>query len=290
MKLLTYTTGTEPRFGAAIERDGLMGVIDLSSADSRLPPTLDAYLAEACAGRAVIERALARSDGPFLALASVRLLPPVTRPSKVLCIGLNYRDHAAEVKLDLPTSPTVFAKFASTLVGEGAAIVIPKQSHQVDYEAELAFVIGRRAHHVSESDAYAYIAGYTIFNDVSVRDVQMRTSQWTLGKAFDTHGPIGPWIVTPDEIPDPHVLGIRLRIGDELLQNSSTSQLVFGIPRLIAELSAVMTLEPGDIVATGTPAGVGFIKKPPRYLRAGERVRVEIDGIGALENPVTAES
>lgn len=289
MKLLTFTTGAAPRFGAAIEREGRTFVLDLAAADPSIPASFDAYLEAGSQARGAIERVIAAAASP-LPLASVRLLPPIARPSKVLCIGLNYRDHAAEVKLDLPTSPTVFAKFANTLVGDGASIVIPKQSVQVDYEAELAFVIGRRARHVAEIDAYGVLAGYTIFNDVSVRDVQMRTTQWTLGKAFDTHGPIGPWVVTPDELLDPHVLGIRLRVGDELLQNSSTDQLVFSIPRLIAELSAVMTLEPGDIVATGTPAGVGFIRKPPRFLRAGERVRVEIDGIGALENPVVSEA
>ena len=216
------------------------------------------------------------------------LLPPVVDPSKIVCIGLNYRDHAAEVKMELPQHVTVFAKWPNTLIGDGASIVIPAESHRVDYEAELAFVIGTRAHHVAEADAYDVIAGYTCFNDVSVRDYQMRTSQWTLGKVFDTHGPCGPVLVTRDEIPEPHALRIRCSIDGEMLQDSSTAQLVFGIPRLVAELSAVMTLEPGDIVATGTPAGVGTSRTPKRWIRAGERVRVEIEGIGALENPAVA--
>ena len=219
---------------------------------------------------------------------AVTLLPPVADPSKIVCIGLNYRDHAAEVKMDLPEYVTVFAKWPNTLIGDGAPIVLPAESHRVDYEAELAFVIGARARHVSEADAYGVIAGYTCFNDVSVRDYQMRTSQWTLGKVFDTHGPCGPVLVTRDEIADPHALRIRCSIDGEMLQDSSTAQLVFGIPRLVAELSAVMTLEPGDIVATGTPAGVGTSRTPKRWIRPGERVRVEIEGIGVLENPAVA--
>ena len=210
-------------------------------------------------------------------------------PQKIVCVGLNYRDHAEEQGVDLPERPLLFAKWPNTLIGDGAPIVIPKLSHRVDYEAELAFVIGKRAHHVAEQDADAFIAGYTCFNDVSVRDYQMRTSQWTLGKVFDTHGPCGPFLVTRDEIPDPQNLRIRCSIGGETLQDSSTAQLVFAVPRLVAELSAVMTLEPGDIVATGTPAGVGTSRTPKRWIRPGERVRVEIDGLGALENPAVAE-
>lgn len=224
-----------------------------------------------------------------IARAEVALLPPVPNPAKIACIGLNYRDHAAEVKMDLPQHVTVFAKWPNTLIGDGAPIVIPSLSHRVDYEAELAFVVGKRAHAVAEDDADAYIAGYTCFNDVSVRDYQMRTSQWTLGKVFDTHGPCGPFLVTRDEVPDPQNLRIRCSIGGETLQDSSTAQMVFGVRRLLAELSAVMTLEPGDVVATGTPAGVGTSRTPKRWILPGERVRVEIDGIGVLENPAIAE-
>jgi 2-keto-4-pentenoate hydratase/2-oxohepta-3-ene-1,7-dioic acid hydratase in catechol pathway len=192
------------------------------------------------------------------------------------------------VKLDLPEHVTVFAKWPNTLIGDGAEIVIPRQSHRVDYEAELAFVIGTRCKDVPEERAYDVIAGYTCLNDVSVRDYQMRTSQWTIGKVFDTHGPCGPVLVTKDEIPDPGNLRIRTIIGDETLQDSSTSQLVFSVPRLVAELSSVMTFEPGDIVATGTPAGVGTSRNPKRWIKPGERVRVEIEKIGAIENPAVA--
>ncbi|HWT05347.1 MAG TPA: fumarylacetoacetate hydrolase family protein [Xanthomonadales bacterium] len=282
MRLCTFRSSGEPLLGADTPR----GIVDLRAVDPQLPPTLRALLAAGTGALAQARRAIESArDEHVVARAAVTLLPPIADPSKIVCIGLNYRDHAAEVKLELPQHVTVFAKWPNTLIGDGAPIVIPAESHRVDYEAELAFVIGTRARHVAESDAYSVIAGYTCFNDVSVRDYQMRTSQWTLGKVFDTHGPCGPVLVTRDEIPDPHALRIRCSIDGEMLQDSSTAQLVFGIPRLVAELSAVMTLEPGDIVATGTPAGVGTSRTPKRWIRAGERVRVEIEGIGALENP-----
>jgi 2-keto-4-pentenoate hydratase/2-oxohepta-3-ene-1,7-dioic acid hydratase in catechol pathway len=221
-----------------------------------------------------------------LQMADVVFGPVVPDPEKVICIGLNYRDHAEETNHALPEAPNVFAKYSNTLIGDGQAIVIAAATSKVDYEAELAFIIGRRAKEVSEHEALSYVAGYTIFNDVSARDYQLRTSQWTLGKSFDTFGPIGPALVTKDEVPDPHALGIRLRIGDELLQDSNTSKMIFKVPALVAHLSSAMTLEPGDIVATGTPAGVGFTRTPPRFLQPGETVQVEIDSLGVLRNPV----
>jgi 2-keto-4-pentenoate hydratase/2-oxohepta-3-ene-1,7-dioic acid hydratase in catechol pathway len=285
VRLCTYRTNGDPLLGVETTR----GIVDVRAADPQLPPTLRALLAGGDEALARARRAAAGArDEHVVPRDAVTLLPPVGDPSKIICIGLNYRDHAAEVKMDLPEHVTVFAKWPNSLIGDGAPIVIPAESHRVDYEAELAFVIGMRARHVSEADAYGVVAGYTCFNDVSVRDYQMRTSQWTLGKAFDTHGPCGPVLVTRDEIPDPHALRIRCSIDGEVLQDSSTAQLVFGIPRLVAELSAVMTLEPGDIVATGTPAGVGTSRTPKRWIRPGERVRVEIEGIGILENPAVA--
>ncbi len=286
MRLCTFDLDGAARIGA--ERDGT--IVDLRAVDPDLPPTLRTLLAAgddalARAGRAA---ASARSDQRY-ARERVRLRPPIPDPEKILCIGLNYRDHAAEVKLELPQHVTVFAKWNNVLVGDGEPFVIPALSHRVDYEAELAFVIGRRAQQVAEDDAYAYIAGYTCFNDVSVRDYQMRTSQWTMGKNFDTHGPCGPFLVTRDEVPDPQNLRIRTIIGDETLQDSTTANLIFTVPRLLAELSALMTLEPGDMVATGTPAGVGTARTPKRWIKPGERVRIEIEGVGALENPAVAE-
>ncbi|HEX3466493.1 MAG TPA: fumarylacetoacetate hydrolase family protein [Candidatus Elarobacter sp.] len=267
------------------------GIVDLRALDPSLPATLIELLAQGDAGIDRARRALDGAGGRHAhARDAVELLPPVPNPAKIICIGLNYRDHAAEVKMELPQAVNAFAKWPNTLIGDGAPIVIPRESHRVDYEAELAFVVGKRARHVAEADAYGAIAGYMCFNDVSVRDYQMRTSQWTMGKVFDTHGPCGPFLVTRDEVPDPHALRITCSIDGEVLQDSSTSQLVYGIPRLLAELSEVMTLEPGDIVATGTPPGVGTSRTPKRWIRPGERVRVEIERVGVLENPAIADA
>jgi 2-keto-4-pentenoate hydratase/2-oxohepta-3-ene-1,7-dioic acid hydratase in catechol pathway len=222
-------------------------------------------------------------------LAAVKLLAPIPRPPKFICVGLNYRDHARETGLEIPTIPTIFSKFTNVVIGPGAPIVLPKNSKRPDYEAEFAFVIGQGGRHISAARALDHVFGYTIVNDVSARDFQMATSQWLMGKTFDTFAPTGPWIVTREEIADPHALDISLEIGGEVLQNSNTRELVFGIPALIEYISSVVTLEPGDIVATGTPAGVGFARKPPRYLRAGDEVVVCIQGIGELRNPVVDE-
>ena len=222
-------------------------------------------------------------------LSSVKLLAPIPWPPKFICVGLNYRDHAAETKMEIPKVPTIFSKFSSTVIAPGEAIVLPKISTKPDYEVELAFVIGKRGRHIPAADWAQYVFGYTIVNDVSARDFQMATSQWLMGKTFDTFGPMGPWIVSADEIPDPHSLDVGTRIGDEVLQKSNTRELIFKIPELVAYLSSVMTLQPGDVVATGTPAGVGFVRKPPRFLRPGEEVVVSVEGIGELRNPVVAE-
>lgn len=228
------------------------------------------------------------ADGEPVALAEVRLLAPVPRPGKVIGIGLNYRDHAAESGQPIPTAPILFPKFANSVIGPGEAIVIPPETEQPDYEAELGVVIGRTAHRVPRAEALSYVAGYTCVNDVSARDLQFESSQWMLGKAIDTFLPCGPWLVTADEIPDPQALGIRLTLNGEELQSSSTAQMVFGVAELVASLSRTMTLEPGDLIATGTPPGVGFARKPPIWLRDGDEVTVEVEGIGALTNPVRA--
>ncbi len=236
--------------------------------------------------------AMGRAPAPTGAahdLASVKLLAPVPRPPKFICIGLNYRDHAAEAKAEIPKVPTVFAKFRNAVVGPDAPILLPRVSTKPDYEAEFAFVIGRGGRYIPASKAMEHVFGYTIVNDVSARDFQMATSQWTIGKTFDTFGPMGPWIVTKDEIADPHALDISLEIGGEFLQKSNTREMIFKIPELIEYLSQVMTLEPGDVVATGTPAGVGFARTPRRWLKPGEEVIIRIEGIGELRNPVAAE-
>jgi 2-keto-4-pentenoate hydratase/2-oxohepta-3-ene-1,7-dioic acid hydratase in catechol pathway len=226
---------------------------------------------------------------PPFDFATAKLLSPIPRPPKFICVGLNYRDHAREAGLDIPSVPTIFSKFSNVVIGPGAPIVLPKISTRPDYEAEFAFVIGPGGRNIPASRALEHVFGYTIVNDVSARDYQMSTSQWLMGKTFDTFAPMGPWIVTADEIADPHALDISLEIGGEILQHSNTRELVFGIPALIEFISSVVTLEPGDVVSTGTPAGVGFARKPPRYLKAGDEVAIRIQGIGELRNPVVAE-
>jgi 2-keto-4-pentenoate hydratase/2-oxohepta-3-ene-1,7-dioic acid hydratase in catechol pathway len=218
-----------------------------------------------------------------------RLRAPIPKPPKIICIGLNYRDHAAEAKMAIPEVPTVFAKFANTVTGHMHPIVLPKNSAKPDYEAEFAVVIGKGGRHIPEARWREHVFGYTIVNDVSARDFQMQTSQWTMGKTFDTFAPMGPVIVTADEIEDPHKLAISLTLNGEIMQSSNTCNLIFGVPQLIAFLSSVMTLHSGDIISTGTPAGVGFARKPPRWLRPGDEVAIEVEGIGRLVNPVVAE-
>ncbi len=287
MKLVTFEYNGETRIGALAGDDH---IVDLTRVEPRLPQEMLGLLAGGADAMALARAALANApDSAHLARAAVTLKAPIPRPGKIICIGLNYRDHAAESNLPLPDFPTVFAKYANVVVGPGEAIVLPKVTEQIDYEAEFAFVIGRTAKHVTEADALEYVAGYLPFNDISARDYQMRTSQWTMGKTFDTFGPMGPCLTTADEIPDPHDLDIRLFVDGELLQSSNTRNLIFTVPQLIADLSAVMTLEPGDLISTGTPAGVGAARTPKRWLRAGETVRLEIEKLGVLENPVVNE-
>ena len=223
-----------------------------------------------------------------IALADVRLAAPVPDPQKIICLGLNYRDHAAESGQEPPTAPLWFAKFANSLLGSGEDVVLPAAHPEyVDYEAELAVVIGKPAHRVNSEQALSYVAGAMPFNDVSARDLQLQNPLWTSGKAIDTFAPCGPALVTLDEIPDIQDLGLRTRIDGELLQEGTTREQIFGVADAVAWLSRTMTLLPGDIIATGTPAGVGASKG--RFLRAGQTVAVEIDGLGTLSNPVVGE-
>lgn len=248
-------------------------------------------IAGGAASRAAIDSFLqavpARAGKP---LSEVVLLAPVPRPGKLVCVGLNYRDHAAEAKMEIPSVPTIFNKFASAVTGPGAPIILPRNSVKPDYEAEFAFVIGVGGRHIPAAEWRAHVYGYMCMNDVSARDFQLATSQWLMGKTFDTFAPCGPWLTTADEVEDPHNLEIRMEINGEVLQNSNTRHLIFDIPQLIEYLSSVFTLEPGDIVSTGTPAGVGFSHRPPRWLRAGDDVVVKIQGLGELRNPVVSEA
>lgn len=223
-------------------------------------------------------------------LSTVKLLAPIPKPRKLICVGLNYRDHAAETGSEIPAVPTIFNKFATSVIAPGENVILPKVSKSPDYEAEFAFIIGRGGRHIASESWKEHVFGYTIVNDVSARDYQRATTQWLMGKTFDTFAPMGPWIVTADSIPDPHDLDIRLEINGETLQDSNTRELIFKIPDLMAFLSSVFTLEPGDIVSTGTPAGVGVARKPPRFLQPGDDVVVKIPAIGELRNPVVAET
>ena len=214
---------------------------------------------------------------------------PVPRPGKVICIGLNYRDHAAESNMPLPEKPVVFSKFSTAVIAPGEPVVLPAGSHQVDYEAELAIVIGRHAKNVSADQAYDYVLGYTAFNDVTARDFQFADGQWQRGKSCDTFAPMGQAIVTTDVITDPHKLSIRLTLNGQTMQNSNTDQLIFSVPQLIEFISESITLEPGDVIATGTPPGVGFARTPPVFLKPGDEMEVLIEGIGGLGNPIVGQ-
>ncbi|MGQ0620449.1 MAG: fumarylacetoacetate hydrolase family protein [Panacagrimonas sp.] len=263
------------------------GVHDIGKHLPHAPGSMAGILESLATLRADFDR-LAKRPADH-ALADVQLTAPIPRPGKILALGLNYRDHAAEANMALPEHQTWFAKMTTATNGPFDPINLPRVSTRLDYEAELAIVIGQRAKHVSKEQARAVIAGYCAANDVSVRDWQLRTTQFVVGKSFDTHCPFGPWIVTADEIPDPQALGIRCTVNGEKRQDSNTREMVFDVFAMIEHLSQAMTLEPGDLILTGTPAGVGAVAKPPRYLKVGDVVRVEIDGIGAIENRVVAE-
>ncbi len=214
----------------------------------------------------------------------------IPRPGKIVCVGLNYRDHAAEGGQDLPKAPLLFAKWPNTLIGDGDPVVLPPESTQVDYEAELGVVIGAKAKRVSERDALDHVAGYICVNDVSARDLQFADGQWTRGKSPDTFCPVGPRLVPREEIADPQALAIRCLVNGQALQDSSTAQMIFSVAEIIAYTSQIITLEPGDLIATGTPAGVGVFRDPKVLLQDGDEVSVEIEGLGTLTNPITKES
>ena len=296
MKLVTFTARHDPASGTAVGAlvNGGAAVLDFRRAN--LPMPHEALTCFDLDG-SWLPRALEIAGRPpaadavvaVIAIEAVRVRAPVPRPGKLVCVGLNYRDHAAESKMPVPERPILFSKFATSVIGPGDAIVIPPSSEKVDYEAELAIVIGRRVKRATREEAARAILGYTIVNDVSARDFQFGDGQWQRGKSCDTFAPMGPSIVTADEIADPQTLGIRLRVNGRTLQSSNTNQMVFGAVDLVTFISETITLEPGDVIATGTPPGVGFARQPPVFLKAGDQVEVEIDGLGILENPVSAE-
>ncbi|HEY1581136.1 MAG TPA: fumarylacetoacetate hydrolase family protein [Terracidiphilus sp.] len=228
--------------------------------------------------------------GEELPVSTVTLLAPLRQPPRIFGIGLNYREHAVESKMAVQSVPTVFLKLSSSITGPDSDVVLWSNATQPDYEAELAVVIGKPGHRISKENWQKHVFGYTIVNDVSARGVQLATSQWILGKGFPTFTPMGPWIVTADELEDPHNLEIRLTLNDEVMQNANTRDLIFTIPELIAHISSIVPLEAGDVISTGTPPGVGLGRKPPRWLLPGETMSIEIDGIGTLRNRTRGES
>jgi 2-keto-4-pentenoate hydratase/2-oxohepta-3-ene-1,7-dioic acid hydratase in catechol pathway len=289
MKLATIQTAHGPRAALAVAD----GYIDLHATDPGLPSCVKTLLAASPAVRKAAAEVAGAKTAVKYAANAVKLLPPIPKPGKILCIGLNYRDHAIEGGKAIPNEPVVFGKFPNTLIAHGDPIKLPKVAEKVDYEAELVIVIGKTGKHIPNTDAaFDYVGGYTVGHDVSARDWQFRgeEKQWIIGKTFDTFAPTGPVLVTRDELTNPHKLQIQLRLNGTTLQNSNTKEFIFGVPHLLWFLSQVVTLEPGDLIFTGTPPGVGIARKPPVLLKPGDVAEVEIEGIGTLKNPVVAES
>lgn len=282
MKLATFRHGAGPGIGAVIEGGRIVPLGDLARDMIDLIARWGELEGDA--------RALSAAAHDTIALAEIQLLAPIPRPGKMMAIGLNYADHIAETGIESPRHQTWFSKQINAVNGPYDPVDIPRVSSFVDYEAEMVMIIGAGGRHIGRDAAPGAVFGYCVGNDVSERTWQMRTSQWILGKSFDTHAPFGPWITTADEVGDPHVLGIRGLVNGEVRQSSNTRHLVFNVWDQIAELSDVMTLEPGDVIFTGTPGGVGMAMKPPLSLKAGDVVRVEIDGLGAIENRFVAEA
>ena len=285
MKLATFEAGRAPELGV-VQADRIVPL-------SRAAPSLAADMIDLIARWSQVEaevRSIAGRAGDSLALDGVRLLAPIRRPGKIMAIGLNYADHIEESGVDKPAHQVWFSKASTSASGPFDPIQIPKVSAYVDYEAEMVAVIGAGGRHIARADAPKAVFGFCVGNDATERAWQHRTPQWVLGKSFDSHAPFGPWITTADEVPDPHRLAIRGLVNGEVRQQSDTGRLVFDVWDQIEHLSQAMTLEPGDLIFTGTPGGVGAAMKPPRFLKAGDLVRVEIDGLGAIENPCVAEA
>ncbi len=283
MKLVTFTHNKLTRVGAVIDNY----VVD-SQGCADIPASMIGFLTAGTIALVAMQRQI-DSGAERIALADVKLAAPVPRPGKYLGIGLNYADHIAETGRDKPEYPTFFTKQSTCVIGPDDAIQRPKVSDKLDYEGELAFVIGKRCRHVPVGHAHEMIAGFTVANDVTVRDWQARSPTWTVGKSFDTCGPLGPWLVTTDEIGNPHRLDLKTWVDDELRQAANTSEMMFNCYEMVSYLSQAMTLEPGDVITTGTPAGVGVKMQPRGYLKPGQVVRIEIEGIGTLSNPVIEE-
>lgn len=282
MKLATFTHGGTTRIGKVVDDQ----IIDLSKADPSLPTDMISFLA---AGDAAMASAQKAGSVDAIALSDVTLEAPIMKPGKVMAIGLNYGDHVKESGLDTPENQIWFTKSPTGCVGEGADVLKPAVSDMVDWEAELVLVVGKRARNVPRDRAHEIVAGYCCGNDISVRDWQFHSPQFTIGKSFDTHGPIGPWITTSDEVGDPHDLDIKCLVNGDVKQSSNTQHLIYDCFDQIAQLTQVMTLEPGDIIFTGTPGGVGIAMKPPQFMKVGDNVTIEIEKLGSITNTLVAE-
>ena len=288
MKLMMFEHGGNLALGCV---DGEQ-IVNLSAADGALPKDLAGLIG---AGPGILDKVRTVAENApaanRVALAEVRAALPIAKPEKFVCVGLNYALHAREGGHDIPTYPSFFLRVASSLVAAGAPVIRPSCSEQLDYECELAIVIGKAGRHIAEDQALDHVFGYTIFNDVSVRDFQRKTAQWTPGKNFDGTGPLGPHVVTADALPA-GASGLRIctRVNGQTMQDSNTSDMIFPTAKIIALLSQFMTLQPGDVIATGTPSGVAHARKPPAWMKAGDTVEVEIEGIGVLTNPVVDET
>jgi len=316
MRLVTYQHEGQARTGAQLDEQ----VIDLNRAyhaalqhtgdddelavaDARVPTDMTGLLGGGDTSLRAAQQAVAfvrsqlevsgktlKQQGVVYATDDISLLSPVVRPGKVICLGLNYRGHAAESGMAVPDYPVLFHKVAGSLIGHKQPIVVPRISSKIDYEGELAIIIGRRGKYIAEDEAYAYIAGYTIANDVSARDLQFRTSQWTTGKMLDTFCPLGPALVTRDEVPDAHTLAIKTSLNGQVLQDGNTADMIFHVPFIVSYISEIVTLEPGDVILTGTPPGIGNTRSPQVFMKPGDTIEVEIGPLGKLTNPVVAET
>ena len=285
MRLVSYQSDQGPRVAGVCDE----GYVDLNRADADVPHCIKMLLAQGSGGLRRAETAL--KSGRPMAAAEVKLLPPVPRPEKVICVGINYADHARESGMEPPDRPVIFNKFPTTVRASGDPIVLPGESDQVDYEAELVVVIGKSGRRIPRARAMDHVAAYCCGNDVSARDWQKGTpaGQWLLGKSFDSFAPFGPYLVTADEIADPGKLRIQLRLNGQTMQDSNTDQLIFPVAALIEYVSSVLTLTPGDVLFTGTPPGVGMARKPPVFLKPGDTTEVEIENLGILRNPVVGD-
>lgn len=287
MKLVSFSRGSEATYGAVVGEAGKEGVVLLGGRNG-LPERIESFFASP--DHLARARSIAEKERPEQLLSALQLLPAVPDPRKVLCVGINYVKHAAEAGRTVGKYPVIFQRYADSLVAHGKPIVRPRASEQLDFEGELAVIIGEGGSNISEADAMRHVAGYAVFNDASIRDWQFHTHQYGMGKNFASTGALGPFVITADEIPDYRKLGIRTFLNDEQMQEGQLDELAFDVPACISYISKALPWKPGDVLATGTPSGIGFKRTPPIFMKAGDRIRIEIAGIGVLENPIADEA